>query len=83
MYAGRFAKSLVLPWPHGFSYESEDGSIWVLGAEGDRVAEVGGWFSSAGGLLGEKSGDPLPSPLTERVESCKGPYWIVGEIHDS
>ena len=76
-------KSLVLPvWPHGFSYETEDGCIWVLGAEGDRVAEVGGSFSSAGGLLGEKSGDPLPSPLNERVEPCKGPYWIVGEIHD-
>jgi len=77
------AKSSILPiWPEGFSYESKDGSIWVLDAEGTKVAEVGSPVSMGGGLRGEGEA-PLSSELMERVESCEGPYWIVGEIDDS
>ena len=76
-------KSLALPvWPEGFSYESNDGSIRVLDAEGSKVAETGSPVSIGGGLRGEGEA-PLTPDLMERVESCEGPYWIVGEINKS
>ena len=72
---------LILPiWPDGFSYEDADGSISVLDAEGKTIAEVGSPVSMGGGISGGPEDAPLPSELRPRVESCNGPYWIVGEM---
>ena len=67
-------------WPHGFSYDYADGNLAVLNPEGREVAEVGSHVSLGGGMLGESEGTRLPPELRPRVESCDGPYWIVGDI---
>jgi hypothetical protein len=70
-------------WPEGFSYESADGCISVLDAEGKRVARVGSPIRLGGGIFGEETGEaPLPPELEPRVRSCEGPYWIVGEVEE-
>ena len=67
-------------WPQGFSYDYADGNLAVLDSEGRDVAEVGSRVSLGGGMLGESEGTRLPPELMLRVESCDGPYWIVGDI---
>jgi hypothetical protein len=70
----------VLPiWPYGFSYEHEGEGVRVIDPEGKVVAEVGSAVSMGGGMFGE-SDSPLPADLRTRVESCDGPFWIVGDI---
>jgi hypothetical protein len=75
---------LVLPiWPEGFSYNHADGTLSVLDADGQTVAQTGSPVSMGGGMLGETAGAPLPPELKSRAGSCDGPYWIVGEIPES
>ena len=72
----------VLPiWPHGFSYEYRGESLSVVDPEGSEVAEVGSRVSMGGGMFGERDA-PLPASLRTRVESCDGPFWIVGDIEE-
>lgn len=76
-------KQLVLPiWPSGFGYERTDGGVVVLDAQGEEVARTESLLSTAGGMFGQE-GTPLSSELRSRVESCHGPYWIVGYVTPS
>lgn len=68
----------VLPiWPHGFSYDHGAGR--VLDSAGEAVASVDAPVSLGGGMAGEGEAE-LPAELEERVGSCDGPYWLVGEV---
>lgn len=77
---GKDGRHVALPiWPHGFSYDHENGRIAVVDESGDVVFRSGERVSMAGGLIGEPE-SPLPANLKNRVGGCEGPYWIVGDV---
>lgn len=62
--------SLLIYWPHGYSYRKKSGSIEVLDDVGKFVATVDDYLSMSGG---EYKGD-----ITEG--RCKGPIWFAGSV---
>ena len=69
--------SRVLPiWPYGFSYETENGDVFVVDEEGHRLGRVGYRIEMGGGFHGASRMDYL----REVAEGCRGPYFVVGNV---
>lgn len=69
---------VLIIWPHGYSYKTEDKKIWIINDKGQEVACVGDWVNLRGGrvpawAVEERIGQALP-------EDARGPYWMAGGI---
>jgi hypothetical protein len=70
-------ESLLAIWPPEFGLAAEGEKIQVLDGEGQVVARVGEEVYMSGGG-GSASG--LADCVQEQLpDSCRGPYWIVGD----
>lgn len=69
---------VLIIWPYGYSYKTEDKDIWIINDKGQAVACVGDWVNLRGGQIPAwaveiRIGQALP-------EDARGPYWIAGDV---
>src|SRR5688572_6031590 len=68
-------------WPSGFTLRVEDdGTAYVISADGRRVGGIGGYFELGGGEVPALHEDVSLSPADRAaaLSACPGRYWIVG-----